>query len=107
MRDFGQRELKNVSLNGKPLRVNRTLIELGNQRQLVYYWFQQRGRVIDNEFAVKWYLFWDALTKHRTDGGLVRLITPMATTSSEEEADRRLTDLASRVVTDLTRFVPN
>jgi EpsI family protein len=69
MRDFGQRsELPGVPVDGQPLRVNRTLIELGNQRELVYYWFQQRGRVIDNEFAVKWYLFWDALTRHRTDG---------------------------------------
>jgi EpsI family protein len=107
MRDFGLRELKSVSINGKPLHVNRTLIELGNQRQLVYYWFQQRGRVIDSEFAVKWYLFWDALTRHRTDGALVRLITPLAAASSEAEADRRLTDLASRVAPDLTRFVPN
>jgi EpsI family protein len=107
MRDFGQRELRSVSINGRPLRVNRTLIELGNQRQLVYYWFQQRGRTIDNEFAVKWYLFWDALTRHRTDGALVRVITAIPAASSEAEADRRLEDLVSRVVPDLTRFVPN
>jgi EpsI family protein len=107
MRDFGQRDLRNVSINGKPLRVNRTLIELGNQRQLVYYWFQQRGRTIDNEFAVKWYLFWDALTRHRTDGALVRVITAIPAASSEADADRRLEDLVSRVVPDLTRFVPN
>jgi exosortase D (VPLPA-CTERM-specific) len=107
MRDFGQRDLQSVSINGKPLRVNRTLIELGNQRQLVYYWFQQRGRTIDNEFAVKWYLFWDALTRHRTDGALVRVITAIPAASSEAEADRRLEDLVSRVVPDLTRFVPN
>jgi exosortase D (VPLPA-CTERM-specific) len=107
MRDFGQRELPNVSINGQPLRVNRALIELGNQRQLVYYWFQQRGRMIDNEFAVKWYLFWDALTEHRTDGAMVRLITPLPASGSDTEADRRLTDLASRAVPGLTRYIPN
>jgi exosortase D (VPLPA-CTERM-specific) len=107
MRDFGQREVAGVSINGQPLRVNRTLIELGNQRELVYYWFQQRGRIIDNEFAVKWYLFWDALTHHRTDGAMVRLITPLSTTSSEAEADRRLTDLVARIAPDLSRFVPD
>src|SRR3984957_10333156 len=42
MHDFGQRELAGVLVNGHPLRVNRTLIEMGNERQLVYYWFQQR-----------------------------------------------------------------
>jgi exosortase D (VPLPA-CTERM-specific) len=107
MRDFGQYEPQKVSIDGRQLRVNRALIELGNQRQLVYYWFQQRGRVIDNEFAVKWYLFWDALTEHRTDGALVRIISPLGAAGGEAEADRRLTDLASRVVPDLGRFIPN
>jgi exosortase D (VPLPA-CTERM-specific) len=107
MRDFGQRELPGVSIDGQPLRVNRAVIELGNQRQLVYYWFQQRGRVIDNEFAVKWYLFWDAITRHRTDGAMVRLVTMLPTTASEAEADRRLTDLASLIAPDLPRYVPH
>ncbi len=107
MRDFGQRELTNVSINGRALRVNRTVIEMGNQRQLVYYWFQQRGRVVTNEFAVKWDLFWDALTLHRTDGAMVRLITPLPPAASEAGADGRLTQLASRIAPDLPRFVPN
>ena len=107
LRDFGQRTLGNVSIDNKPLRVNRTLIELGSQRQLVYYWFQQRGRSVTNEFVVKWYLFWDALTRHRTDGALVRLIVALPTTSNEEEADRRLTDMASRIAPTLTHYVPD
>ena len=43
MQDFGQRAVPGVLVGGVPLRVNRTVIELGDQRQLVYYWFQQRG----------------------------------------------------------------
>src|ERR1700743_2959084 len=107
MRDFDQRRLPQGTVGGKPLRVNRTLIELGNQRQLVYYWFQQRGRVITNEFAVKWYLFWDALTRNRTDGALVRLIVSVPRDSDEGEADRALTDIASRIAPTLTRYVPD
>jgi exosortase D (VPLPA-CTERM-specific) len=107
MRDFGQHELPGISIGGKPLRVNRTVLELGNRRQLVYYWFQQRGRVIDNEFAVKWYLFWDALTRHRTDGAMVRVITPLPATAREADADASLTDLVSRVVPDLPRYIPD
>lgn len=107
LRDFGQRTLRDVTINGRPLRVNRTRIELGDQHQLVYYWFQQRGRVITNEFVVKWYLFWDTLTRHRTDGALVRLIVPLPPASNEAEADRRLTDLAKRIAPTLTRYVPD
>jgi exosortase D (VPLPA-CTERM-specific) len=107
LRDFDQRTLSKVRINGRPVRVNRTLIELGDQRQLVYYWFQQRGRVITNEFAVKWYLFWDAVTRHRTDGALVRLIVALPPASSEAEADRQLTEFAGRIAPLLTQYVPD
>jgi EpsI family protein len=60
-------------VNGAPLNVNRVIIQKGDLRQLVYYWFQQRGRNMTNEYLVKWYIFWDALTRNRTDGALVRL----------------------------------
>lgn len=107
VRKFGQRDISGVSINGQLLRVNRSLVELGDQRELVYYWFQQRGRVLTNEFAVKWYLFWDALTEHRTDGAMIRIITPLPQSSSEADADRRLTEFASRIAPDITRYVPN
>jgi exosortase D (VPLPA-CTERM-specific) len=107
LRDFGQRELAGVRINGRPLRVNRTLIQLGNQRELVYYWFQQRGRIVTNELAVKWYLFWDAVTRHRTDGALVRIITTVPLSTDESEADRRLSEFASHIAADLPRYVPN
>jgi hypothetical protein len=48
------------------------VIALGSERQLVYYWFQQRGRIITNEYLAKWFLFWDSLTRNRSDGALVR-----------------------------------
>jgi exosortase D (VPLPA-CTERM-specific) len=107
MEDFGQRTLEGIRVGGTPLEVDRALITLGDQRELVYYWFQQRGRVITNEFAVKWYLFWDALTRHRTDGALVRLITALPPGGDPSTADRRLVDLAGRVAPTLPRYVPN
>ena len=106
-REFGQRDIPAVQINGHTLRVNRTLIELGNQRELVYYWFLQRGRIVTNEFAVKWYLFWDAVTRHRTDGAMVRLITAVPLGADEGAADRQLTEFASRIAPDLARYIPN
>ena len=47
-------------------------------RKLTYYWFAMRGRTLTNLYQVKLYTFWDALTRHRTDGALVRLITPVS-----------------------------
>jgi exosortase D (VPLPA-CTERM-specific) len=106
LRSFEQRVIPGVMIDGVPLRANRTLIELGNQRELVYYWFQQRGRIITNEFVVKWYLFWDALTRHRTDGALVRFIVALPPAGDVAAADRRLTDFAQRVAPMLPKFVP-
>ena len=104
---FDQRVLPGVFVGGRAVRVNRTLIALGDRRQLVYYWFQQRGRLITNEFVVKGYLFWDALTRHRTDGALVRLITPVPAGGSEADADQRLVEVARRIAPLLTRYVPD
>jgi EpsI family protein len=35
---------------------NRAIVEKDSQRQIVYYWFEQRGRKIENEWWSKWYL---------------------------------------------------
>jgi exosortase D (VPLPA-CTERM-specific) len=107
MTQFDQIDVGEVQVAGKPLRANRVQIELGNRKQLVYYWFQQRGRVITNEYLVKWYLFVDSLTRQRTDGALVRLVTPLGIGEPVEQADRRLVEFASQVAPRLERYIPD
>lgn len=107
MTDFGQREIPGVVISGNTLRVNRAIVELGNQRELVYYWFQQRGRIVTNEFAVKWYLLVDSLLRHRTDGALVRLVTLVPAGASAQDADRRLGEMASELAPVLPTYVAN
>jgi EpsI family protein len=102
-----QRSLPGIRAGRDALRVNRALIQLGHQRQLVYYWFQQRGRVITNEYQVKWYLFWDALTRNRTDGALVRLVVPIAPGEPVAAADGQLTQFAAAVASTLTPYIPD
>jgi exosortase D (VPLPA-CTERM-specific) len=91
---------------GRNLPVNRALIEQGSERQLVYYWFQQRGRAITNEYAVKWYILHDAVTLNRTDGALVRLIVPLRAGETEAEADRELTQFTSTLAPLLPAYLP-
>ena len=105
--DLTQREVPGVSAAGHPLRVNRVLIQKGDNRQLVYYWFQQRGRIITNEYLVKWFLFWDALTRNRTDGALVRLVTYVGPGQSVEVADRQLGVFAASVTGPLEKYIPD
>ena len=75
---------------GIKLSYNRAVIEKGSDKQIVYYWFSQRGRNIANEYVSKWYLLEDAVLQNRTDGALVRLTTPVGRSESEHEADERL-----------------
>jgi exosortase D (VPLPA-CTERM-specific) len=86
--------------------VNRTIIQLGQERQLVYYWFQQRGRTFTSEYMAKWYLFQDGLTMARSDGALVRLITPIPPDSDEAAADERLQVFLREFYPELGRFIP-
>jgi exosortase D (VPLPA-CTERM-specific) len=99
-------DLNGLAVGGQPLKVNRLLIQKGEDRQLVYYWFQQRGRDLTNEYVVKWYLFWDALTRNRTDGALVRLTTFAPKGEDLAMADRRLREFVGTILPDLDRFIP-
>jgi exosortase D (VPLPA-CTERM-specific) len=90
-----------------PLPVNRVVIEKGGQRQLVYYWFMERGRRLTNEYTVRWYLFWDALVMNRTDGALVRMVAPIPTGSTEADADRILQRFFDSAEGSLNRYIPD
>jgi len=85
---------------------NRAVIEHDSKKQLVYYWFVQRGRRVANEYWSKWYLFTDALLKNRTDGALIRLTTPIGRTETEHEADLRLQSFIRELEPKLSQYLP-
>lgn len=103
---FEQVEVPGVTAAGQPLRVNRAVMAMEDERQLVYYWFQQRGRVITNEYLAKWYLFWDSLTRERSDGALVRLVVPVPPGQQSHDADRLLAQFAHDVEPLLDEYIP-
>ena len=96
-----------ASIDGHPLRVNRVEISKGDVKELVYYWFQERGRDLPSEFLVKWYLFWDALTRNRTDGALVRLTTVLEPGQDFSDGDRTLGNFARVLAPRLDSYIPD
>ena len=92
----------NVSL---PL--NRVVIARGKAKQLVYYWFDERGMTIANEYWSKLYLLRDAIFRNRTDGALVRLTTPLYPGEAESDADKRLQEFTQVVVPNLAGYLPS
>ncbi|WP_262963894.1 VPLPA-CTERM-specific exosortase XrtD [Methylobacter psychrophilus] len=103
---FGQLNFPDIIIDGNELELNRAVIQKGESKQLVYYWFQQRGRTITNEYLVKWYLFYDALTMNRTDGALIRLVTSVGQTEDLEKADQRLQAFIKELAPKLPAYIP-
>jgi exosortase D (VPLPA-CTERM-specific) len=91
---------------GDKIPVNRVIIQNGQYKQLVYYWFKQRGRDIANEYWMKWYLLTDSLSMQRTDGSLMRLTTPIGPKETASTADKRLQGFLSLVNPLLSDYIP-
>lgn len=92
---------------GKTIEVARALIEKADAKQLVYFWTQQRGKILNNEFLVKWHLFWDKLTRQRSDGALVRMVTSISPAEDIEQANRRLIRFGGLVTPLLANYIPD
>ncbi|KDE39232.1 Eight transmembrane protein EpsH [Nitrincola lacisaponensis] len=86
--------------------INRVIIRRGLESQLVYYWFQERGEPVANEYLKKWTLLQDAIKYNRTDGALVRVVTPFNTSEPVEEADRRLKEFVRSAYPELLKVLP-
>ena len=90
--------------NPHKIKVIKLIMQKGNERQVMLYWFQSRGRVISSEYWQKIYLVWDAIFKHRTDGSFVRLIAPIA--ESEAETTRYMEKFAQQLFPILEQYLP-
>jgi len=76
-----------IAPGNREVTINKVMIQKGLDKQVVLYWYQDRGRVVASEYWAKAYLIWDAMTMNRTDGALVRISVPVA--GSVEEAYRQ------------------
>ena len=100
-----QHVVPGVLVNGQPLRVNRAIMQKGRERDLVYYWFEERGRDITNEYAAKLLLFKDAFALNRSDGSLVRLIVPLREAEDPHVGDEELRAFASAALPSLEPYL--
>jgi EpsI family protein len=92
---------------GRPIWVNRYVVEKGGQRALVLYWYQAHGRVIASEYWGKIYLVWDALRSRRRDGALVRVTVSVTEPNEIGAPTAAALNLARSILPDLPRFLPD
>lgn len=99
-------QIHEVAINNqKTIKLTRMLIAKGESKQLVYYWFHQRGRDLSNEFSMKFALLYDAIKMNRTDGAIVRYTVPVY--KSEAESDRALEEFIRHTYPLLPRYIPD
>jgi EpsI family protein len=90
--------------NGKMVPANLYVIQKGNSKQLVIYWYQSHGRVIASEYSGKFYLVVDAIRLNRTDAAIARVVTPI--TQNEQESQQRAERFAEALMSQLNSAIP-
>jgi EpsI family protein len=90
---------------GDTFEANRYVIENGKNKEVMIYWYQGRGRIEAVEYRDKMNTVWDSVTRRRTDGAIIRVMTGLG--SDETESYSAASDLAAQVAAQITPFVPN
>jgi EpsI family protein len=106
-----------VTANGVRYTLNRYILKHKASRAVVYYWYQGRGRVVANEYLVKWNLLRDATLRGHTEEALVRVVVPVQpgrepSLSPESapqvaEASALGESIAKRLIGDVNRILPH
>ena len=87
-----------------PVPASVDLIQKGLERQLVLYWYQERGRTFSNEYLGRYYMIRDALLMRRTDGAMVRV--SMTVTTTPEAALKKELGFLRSLAPVLSQYIP-
>ncbi|MEQ1757836.1 MAG: exosortase C-terminal domain/associated protein EpsI [Vicinamibacterales bacterium] len=88
------------------IEVNRVVIGKGLDKQLVYYWYQSRDRVVASEYWGKIYTVLDAVRYNRTDAALVRVIVPIPEARLQQAADDQAIEFVKGMFPLLEKHLP-
>ena len=101
-----QTSTEKLSLPGRDIDVIKLILEKGQEKQMVLYWFQSRGRFISSEYLQKIYMVWDSLTKNRTDEAFVRLVAPVGARGEKFSTDY-LKEFSKQIIPVLEEYLPS
>jgi EpsI family protein len=93
-----------VDVDGDTETVNRYVLQREDERALVLYWYQGRGRVEASEYVVKFDLLRDAALRRRSEEALVRIVLPIA--GDEREVLDLGREIAAELISALSRALP-
>ena len=91
--------------DGRTFTANKYVIQNGDYKSLMIYWYQGRGRAIASEYWGKVYTVIDSVRLRRSDGAMVRVTVPIG--DSETTALDSAKDLSAKAAAALDDYVPN
>jgi EpsI family protein len=96
-----------VDATGKRSQVADYVIVNGDHKAEVLYWYQSHGRAIASDYKAKLYMLADSIRYSRSDAALVRVITPIQSGESRNDAHRRAAGFAEHLIPMLPAYIPD
>jgi EpsI family protein len=93
--------------DGKRYNVGEYVIAHGAAKDFVLYWYHAHGRSVANEYRARLYMVTDAIRLNRTDGSLIRVLTPIGPTEEIASARARATTFVRELAPQLHRYIPD
>lgn len=90
---------------GRNLKVNRYIVQRGSHREILIYWYQGRGRITPSEYEDKLYTSVDSILRRRSDGAMVRIMTPVG--KDEGRSLEAALELSSLLADNISPFLPD
>ncbi len=90
--------------DGRTFRANRYTLENGPYKEVMIYWYQGRGRTEASEYTDKLNTIWDSVTRRRTDGALIRVMTTVG--PDESAAIQAASSLSASLAAAMPPYVP-
>ena len=93
-----------TTADGRTFTANRYIIENGVYKEVMIYWYQGRGHIEASEYRDKINTVLDSITRRRTDGAMVRVMTSVG--HDEAASLAAASDLSARLAEQLPPYVP-
>ena len=93
-----------TTADGRTFTANRYIIENGVYKEVMIYWYQGRGHIEASEYRDKINTVLDSVTRRRTDGAMVRVMTSVG--DDEAASLAAASDLAASLAEQLPPYVP-
>lgn len=97
-----------MTLEGKsipPTRINRMIVKKGDQRQLVYFWFQSETTVMATGLEQNWHKLQHRLLYNRNDGAFIRVSMNLAA-GEEDRIEERAKAFSLAIMPLVSQFWP-